>query len=99
MQKVKEFKQRSVQKREEEEFVQQNNFVMKQQLKMMIMRGKMKEAEEKKDEFLIKKSSIHRNSEILAPSIPSRKSSRQKERRQLEEEPSIEAGQSHAIGE
>lgn len=58
VQKIKDYKQRSVQKRDEEEFVQQNNFVMKQQLKMMIMRNKMKEAEGKKEDFLTKKSSL-----------------------------------------
>lgn len=58
VQKVKDYKQRSVQKNDEEEFVQQNNFVIKQQLKMMIMRSKMKEAEGKKEDFLTKKSSL-----------------------------------------
>jgi len=47
--KVKEFKNRvSLQNRDEEEFIQQNNFVMEQQLKMVIMRSKMKELDNRK---------------------------------------------------
>ena len=53
---------------------------MEQQLKMVIMRGKIRDVEGKREEFLSKKSSFDKRSSKVAPSIPSRKSSRQKAR-------------------
>ena len=57
---------------------------MEQQLKMVIMRGKIKDVEGKREEFLSKKSSFDKRSSKVAPSIPSRKSSRQKARVEIE---------------
>ena len=50
MNKIKEFKTRLSHKKEDEsDFIQQNNFVMEQQLRMVIMRNKIKETEKRKE--------------------------------------------------
>jgi hypothetical protein len=92
VQRIKDFKARAQYKRDEEDFVQQNNFVMEQQLKMVIMRGRLKDVEGKREEFLTKKTSMDRNSSKVTPSIQSRRSSQQRARAEVEEplvEPSL----------
>ena len=76
---VKQFKNRanSTKKEEEAEFIQQNNFVMEQQLKMIIMRNKIKEAESKREESIAnRKIPTEKRSEVRT--IQSRKSSKQR---------------------
>ena len=50
--KVREFKSRALNqkhKEDEDDFIQQGNFVMEQQLKMIVMRSKMRSIESKKE--------------------------------------------------
>lgn len=97
VQRIKQLKARTLSKRDEQDFVQQNNFVMEQQLKMVIMRGRMKEAEGRREDFLTKKPSLEHSSKVV-PSIPSRRSSKRKARLEAEE-PSVEESPSQTIGE
>ena len=57
---------------------------MEQQLKMVIMKGRLRDAEGKREDFLAKKTSIEKISSKMAPSLASRKSSRQKARVEVE---------------
>lgn len=100
MNRVKEFKSRaSSSKREESEFLQQNNFVMEQQLRMAIMRNKMKEAEGKREESIAsrKMSAVDRQSE--ARTIQSRKSSKQRAKVDEEEIINNSIVQANVVGD
>jgi hypothetical protein len=83
--KVKEWKRRASKDKPEDEFMQQNNFVMEQQLRMVIMRSRMKEADARKDSRDLRVSRPLSNEKHSdRHTIQSRKSSKQKMR--LEEE-------------
>ena len=81
---VRELKRRAAEKKEDSEFVQQNNFVMEQQLKMMIMRSRIKDSEYRKQQTALKKAQADLESDV--PSLISRRSSTSKPLRVREEE-------------
>ena len=81
---VREMKRRAAEKKEDSEFVQQNNFVMEQQLKMMIMRSRIKDSEYRKQQTALKKAQADLESDV--PSLISRRSSTSKPLRVREEE-------------